>query len=316
MEEADFDAKTSAINLADLGMLEDEATVSMDARALKAQAAKAASFDEEKTSAFNVADLPPEDDEPKRAPQKTLLGHPAPKPGAAVRGGAAPVKRSETLALAPQAAKQAIQSAQSRSSASVGFDEEKTSALSLDDIDKIDALPAKAAPKVAARSAAAVSFDDEKTSALSLDDIDKIDALPSKAPPAKPSALKAAPKQIEESEKTMAVPLDDAIAAIDRGGPSRKPAAVASRGLADAGFQEEKTTAMSLDDIDAIVDAPKKAAAPQAALPARAKAAQAKAPAAKAADIPTGEGFLGSIAYVFQHDALEARMKAGKTPRA
>lgn len=287
--EADADEKTSAINLADMGLEEDEATVSVSSAALKARAATrpAPDYDsDEKTTAFNVADLPPEDDahDAKRPAQKTLLGHPAPKAtgGAAVRGGAAPVRRAETQAIAPSMSRPAPKAPAPH------YDDEKTSALSLDDIDKIDAAPARPAAKFAPPP------QEEKTMAMSLDEINKIDVRPT---PQK--GQKGAPTHLGQDEKTMAVSLDD----IDKIDAAPRRAAARVQEVA----QDEKTTAMSLDDIDKIDAAPrpatfsKRADAPKAQAPQRARAG---APA------QTPDGFLGNIAYLFQADARKARGEA------
>jgi len=298
--EADADEKTSAINLADFGLAEDEATVSVDSAAIKARAAaRAPAHDdgEEKTMAFNVADLPP-DDEPKRTPQKTLLGHPAPKPGAAVRGGAAPIKRQDTLAIAPPS--------RSRPAPAPEVDDEKTSAISLDDIEKIDAAPARPAPKPAAKSPPP---QEERTMAMSLDDVDKIDMRPT---PQRGGAPKK-PAQLEQDEKTMAVSLDD----IDRidAAPKRASARIPSKAEIEA-MQEERTTAMSLDDVDRIdANLAKRKAeaasqAPAGNLPARARAAQASKALSSLGSSAAGEGFVGSIGYLFQADSLAANGQA------
>lgn len=296
--EADADEKTSAINLADMGLNEDEATVSVDAGAIRARAAAKAAVHEdadEKTTAFNLADLPPEDAEPKRAAQKTLLGHPAPKPGgAAVRGGAAPagIRRQETQAIAPSMARPAPRAPAPH------FDDEKTSALSLDDVEKIDAAP----PRPAAKHSPPPQ--EERTMAMSLDDVDRIDMRPTPQ-----RGGKQAPAHIAQDEKTMAVSLDD-IDKIDAA-PRR---AVGRAAAAMEAAQEEKTTAMSLDDVDKIDGnlAKRKAEAPRAAQ-AAGKAPQ-RATAGRATS-QTPDGFLGSIAYLFQGDAREARgesVDAGK----
>ena len=287
--EADADEKTSAINLADMGLDENDATVSVDGGALRARAAARAAVDEEKTTAFNVADLPP-DDEPKRPAQKTLLGHPAPKAtgGAAVRGGAAPVRRAETQAIAPSMTRGGARAPAPH------FDDEKTSALSLDDIEKIDSGSASGRTD-AASSRSARGFpppQEEKTAAMSLDDIDKIDMRPT---PQRGGGK--APAHIAQDEKTMAVSLDD----IDRidAAPRRGGRAASAPEL--EAMQEEKTTAMSLDDIDKIEARP-------AAFSKRADPAPSKAPArAKALGGQTPDGFLGAIAYVFQADARQER---------
>jgi hypothetical protein len=293
--EADADEKTSAINLADMGLNEDEATVSVDSGAIRARAAaKAPVHDDgdEKTSAFNIADLPPEhaQEEIKRQPQKTLLGHPAPRTGSApVRGGAAPApapRRPDVQAVAPASARPAPRAPAPH------YDDEKTSALSLDDIDKIDAAPARPAAK------ASPPPQEERTMAMSLDDVDKIDMRPTPQ-----RGAKQAPAQIAQDEKTMAVSLDDIdkIDAAPRRAAGRAAAPVLSA-------QEERTTAMSLDDIDKIdsnlakrkADAAVKAPAgkvPQRAMPGRAAS-------------QTPDGFLGSIAYQFQADARAARGEA------
>lgn len=317
-EDLDADAKTTAFNLADMGLDQDESTVSVEASSIRPSAARPAPapapaprpaarpapqpVDEEKTTAFNLADLPPEDD--VRAAPSTFVGG-ASKPGAAVRGGAAPAKRNETLALAPSA---------------------------------VRARAPMPAP------------DEEKTSALSLDDIERIDAQP--RPPQKPAALapKAAgklPVQIEESERTMAVPLDDAIAAIDAA-PQKKPVAarIAPKAAEPAEGGDEKTTAMTEDDIARLEEmkrqklAAKAAAAaaaaegspsglraaagaqtPEVASPPKAKpVAKAAAGGAKAAfgkvDLAASEGFIGAVGYAFKHDALEQQMAEGKIAQA
>jgi len=278
---------------------DDEATVSVDSAAIKARAAARAVIDdgEERTQAFNVADLPPED-EPKRAPQKTLLGHPAPKPGAAVRGGAAPVKRADTLAIAPPARPRP-----QFSGAAVGpgaADDEKTSAISLDDIGRIDAAPARPAPSFAAK--ASPPPQEERTMAMSLDDVDKIDMRPT---PQRGGAKK--PFHLEQDEKTQAVSLDD----IDRidAAPKRASARIPSRAELDV-MQEERTTAMSLDDVDKIDGnlAKRKAEAkvPVGKVPARAGKAAA-AMSSLSASSQSADGFLGAIGYVFKADALAAK---------
>ncbi len=296
--EAEADEKTSAISLADFGLGEDEATVSVDSAAIKARAAAKAVIDdgEERTQAFNVADLPP-DDEPKRAPQKTLLGHPAPKPGAAVRGGAAPVKRADTLAIAPPSRPRPQFSG---AAAGPAADDEKTSAISLDDIGRIDAAPARPAPSFGGK--ASPPPQEERTMAMSLDDVDKIDMRPT---PQRGGAKK--PAQLEQDEKTQAVSLDD----IDRidAAPKRASARIPSRAELDA-MQEEKTTAMSLDDVDKIDAnlAKRKAEAqvPAGKVPARANKAAA-AMSSLSASSASADGFLGDIGYLFKADALAAK---------
>ncbi|MCC6624851.1 MAG: hypothetical protein IT385_26615 [Deltaproteobacteria bacterium] len=307
---AEAEDKTSAINLADLGMDEpaEEKTMAIDQEAIKAQAAKLAAAraakaaaaaapppdDSEKTTAFRVEDLPPED-EPKRGPQKTLLGHPSPQrsPGAAVRGGAQPAKRQETLAIAPGSGKPTA----------YNDDADKTSALSLDDIEKIDAAPPRPAPAAkapaAARPAAAPARsapppkaappEDEKTTAFSLDDLDKIDRAP---PPKKPAALAAkAVAQIEEGERTVAVPLDDAIAAIDKAPAPTRAAAAAARAAAE--LEED--------------DAPPPPRRQQAAAPAKAARPAAARAAASADAAMAPDGFFGRIGYYFTADGRAAR---------
>jgi len=314
---AEAEDKTSAINLADLGMEEEDhdKTMSVDPEALKAQAAKLAAAraakaaaavappdDSDKTSAFRLEDLPPED-EPKRGPQKTLLGHPTPRGGgAAVRGGAQPAKRQETLAIAPGSVKPGAPAP-----TAYNDDADKTSALSLDDIEKIDAAPAPkpAAAKPAparpapapARSAAPVPRaappEDEKTTAFSLDDLDKIDNAP---PPKKPAAVAAkAVAHIEESERTVAVPLDDAIAAIDQA-PTPKRAAEAQR----------RAAAAQLEDDDAPPPRRQQAAPAKAAARGGGKAAAARA-AASADALMSPDGFMGKIGYFFTADGKAAR---------
>jgi hypothetical protein len=287
--EADADEKTSAINLADMGLDENEATVSVSSAAIKARAAAKPAADnydaDEKTTAFSLADLPPEDDahDAKRPAQKTLLGHPAPKAagGAAVRGGAAPARRAETQAIAPSMSRPAPKAPAPH------FDDEKTSALSLDDIDKIDAAPARPAAKFSPPP------QEEKTTAMSLDEIDKIDMRPTPQ-----RGQKGAATHLAQDEKTMAVSLDD----IDKIDAAPRRAAGRAQELA----QDEKTTAMSLDDVGKIDAAgpvfSKRAEAPKAQAPQRAKAAAAPA--------QTPDGFLGSIAYLFQADARKARGEA------
>jgi hypothetical protein len=315
--------KTSALDISSLGLDADESTVAADGAGLRARAA-AMPADDEKTTAFNLADLPP-DDEPRRSAQKTLLGYPGQRGGPPVRGGAS--------APAP------------RPAAPPAFEEEKTQAMSVADIAKIDALPprpAKPAPP---------AFEEEKTTAMSIADIAKIDDLPPRPaakPPATPARPQAAPPpprapaparpaQIAEEERTMAVNLDD-FARHDAGRPGarpaaqpvddertmavnledmrpkeppRKPAAIAKasaqapapRAAAVAEVSDEKTTAMSLDDLEKLDTLmPRRRA--EAAAPARSEAPAAGTAGPEMAD---GEGFAGSIAYALQHDAVEAK---------
>jgi len=300
-----------------MGLEDDDATASLEAAALKAKAhapgparpparAPAPEPDEERTTAFSIADLPPEDD--VRPTPSTLVSS---KPGAAVRGGAAPIKRNETLALAPSAARAAVQQAQRAPEPE--FEDEKTAALSVDDIGKIEAMKAA---RIAAKAAAAAA---------------------AQAPAPKPAAAPKAPAHIEENERTMAVSLDDAIAAVDSA-PPKKPSVVkssqaahapAAKGArpAPAAFEDEKTSALSVDDIDKIEAmkaariASKAAATADAAsrgAPVPAKAAAVKASGARSlakVDLAASEGFIGAIGYAFKHDALETQIEAGKIGR-
>ncbi|MFO0748991.1 MAG: hypothetical protein U1F43_25495 [Myxococcota bacterium] len=356
VQEAGAEDKTSAINLADFGLAgEDESTVSVDANTIRAKAAARsapAPEDSEKTTAFRVDDLPPEDDATARGPQKTLLGHPVPRPGAAVRGGAPPVKRQETLAIAPAGRQAAAAVPQDE-------DQDKTSALSLDDVERIDAAPApaKPAPRPAAPAPAPARpapkpapapvpqyEDQDKTSALSLDDIDKIDALPARsaAPVAKPLPKAAPAPAAEENEKTTAFSLDD-LDQIDSAPPPKKPAAVAAKKQIIE--ESEKTMAVPLDDAIAAIDAAPPARAQQAKrAAAAAQAAQAledddappparrsaAAPAQKRASAGKGGGggaaaalasfdaaggFLGNIGYFLTYEGNKAKMDAGLAPQ-
>gem|GEM_PF-2801318 len=324
-DDLDADAKTTAFNIADMGLDDDESTVSVEAEALKAKVpppraaapaqapARAAPApapapraaaprapepepDEERTTAFNIADLPPEDE--VRPNPSTLVSS---KPGAAVRGGAAPAKRNETLALAPSAARAAVQQAHQRSAPAAEPHEDKTVALSMDDVEKIEAMKAA---RIASKAAAAAG-----------------------APAPKPAAAAKMPAHIDEGERTMAVSLDDAIAAVDSS-PPKKPSVVKSSQAAQApaakaarpvpvADQNEKTTAMSLDDIDAIDALPARKPSAELAKKPPAKATPAKASPARAGakfDLGASEGFVGAIGYAFKHDALEAKSAAGLDP--
>jgi len=363
MEDLDSDARTSAFNIADMGLDDDESTVSVAAEALKAKApppraaapapvraaapapvraaapaprAPAPEPEDERTTAFSIADLPPEDE--VRPNPSTLVSS---KPGAAVRGGAAPAKRNETLALAPSAARAVVQQAK----AAAPIDEDKTTAFSMDDVGKIEAMKAA---RIAAKAAVAAPapIDEDKTTAFSMDDVGKIEAMKAariaaKAGVASPSPAPrpaAAPKplaHIEENERTMAVSLDDAIAAVDSS-PPRKPSVVkSSQAAAQAAAsqspipkatrpapvvdQDERTTAMSLDDIDAIDALPPRKAAAEApakgkTLPAKSSPAKAKGARSVQVDLAASEGFIGDIGYAFKHDALEAQGSSALDP--
>jgi len=314
-EDVDSDAKTTAFSIADMGLDVEEPAPVSPRPAPRAAAAPAAQYNDEKTTAFSVADLPPEDDH--RPAPSTLVGSAASRPGAAVRGGAAPAKRQETLALAPGAARAAMQQAQAKPEA---YDEDKTSAISADDIAKLEAMkaarmagkPAAAAPVRPAPKVEA--YDEDKTAAISPEDVAKLEAMKAARGGGKPAA-KAPPAQISQDERTVAVPLDDAIAAIEAA-PARKPSAAGKpqRAAAPVVSQDEKTTAMSIDDIDAIDAAPPRRAAamPDTVSPVKAKAAAGRG---AALDLEASEGFVGAIGYAFKHDALDAQMKAGKVGR-
>ena len=339
IEEAEPEAKTTAINLADLGLDSDEATVSVDADAIRAKASlrpapparpqparpapAAAEEVEEKTTAFRVEDLPPHEEEPKRPPQKTLLGHPAPKPGAAVRGAPAPAKRQETVALAkaPIAA------------AAAPDDGEATTAMNMDDM----------LARIETDNAPAEEEADEKTSALSLDDIASLEegrakmqrqaaamaaggarpapaaAKPAPVRPAPAAKPAPAPVAIAEDERTMAVSLEDMPAPVRRAPAKAAPAAraPAPEPVEDDMVEVEEVAPPTKFKAK---PAPGKAA-PGAAKPGMKPAAKAagggkfRAPAASSADVPSGEGFVGAIRYALAYGGLEAQMEAGVIPQ-
>jgi hypothetical protein len=195
--------------------------------------------------------------------------------------------------------------------------------MSLADIDKIDALPPRPAPKPglapgarpapAQQSAAPAAkpaparppahiAEDERTMAVNLDDLAKVEAARTGGP------SRPMPSHIAEDERTMAVNLDD----VKLNELPRKPAALAKAAAKaparapDAELSDEKTTAMSLDDIEKL----------EVALPRRrAEAAPAQAPAKQAArgpEMSEEAGFGGDIAYALEHDAVEAQLASGK----
>lgn len=209
-------------------------------------------------------------------------------------------------------------------------DDEKTAAFNIDDMGLGD--------------------DDEKTAAFSISDLPLEDAPPVRQPQRtlvghpilpKASAPRAAPVRSvperavtgrptpfaelsSQDEATQAMNVDEMLAAID-----------------DHDDNDEKTSALSLDDIQQLNIAPPRAAAratarddlidadqptvgvkldrPIASAPVRGPApAKAAVPARPIAsdDIPSGEGFLGSIVYFFRYESLKSRAARGEVPKS
>lgn len=173
-EELEDDAKTQAFNIADMGLDDDD----------------------EKTAAFNIDDLPLDDAPPARQPQRTLVGHPvspkaarpAPTRSAPVRsapvrsGSAAPAAPAEAT---PDEATQAMD--MSAMLAAVDDDgDEKTAAISLDEIQAMNAVAAR--PRGKAAEAADLIGANDKTLAMQLDK--PIEELAAPSAPPKAAAAK------------------------------------------------------------------------------------------------------------------------------
>lgn len=173
--EPEDDAKTQAFSIADMGLDDDG---------------------DEKTTAFNFSDLPPEDAPSQgRQPQRTLVGHPvspsvrpAPVRSAPVRSAAPPApSRPAPAAAAPAQDEATVAMNVDAMLAAMDDDgDEKTSAMSLDEIEQLEAskkarMVAKATP-----SADLIGAND-KTHAVTVADVR--DAFAAPAP--KPAAPKA-----------------------------------------------------------------------------------------------------------------------------
>jgi len=228
---AEDEEKTSAINLADVN-LDDLDEAPMPAAAAPSKKLGTRDFvddDNEKTNALNLADvnLDDIDSAPMPRPQPAAPGRPAPAAGRPTPAPRTPPGSSHTR---PQPGRPAPRAAAPLAAAD---EDEKTSALSLDEVERAararPAAPAAAPAKRTAPPARQAPVDEEKTSALSLDELD-LDALDaglhrkSAAPPpraapkapaptptaAKPVAKSAAPPPKEpEVDKTTAVSMDD-----------------------------------------------------------------------------------------------------------
>ncbi|MBK9129492.1 MAG: FHA domain-containing protein [Phycisphaerales bacterium] len=226
---ADDEEKTGAINLADVNLDDlDEAPLPVAKPASKLGSKSFVDDDNEKTNAINLADvnLDDLDEAPMPRPQPAAPGRPAPAAGRPTPAPRTPPGSSHTR---PQPGRPAPRPAAPQAAA----DDEKTSALSLEEVERADrARPAAPAPAPAKRTAAPARpapVDEEKTSALSLDEMD-LDALDAglhrksaapppravgKAPAPTPTAAKpvaktpAPPPKEPEVDKTTAVSMDD-----------------------------------------------------------------------------------------------------------
>jgi len=135
------DEKTAAFSIEDMGLDDD---------------------DDEKTAAFNINDLPLDDAPPARQPQRTLVGHPVLPKATAPR--AAPVRSTPPRAVTGRPTPAQDLASQDEATQAMNVDamlaaieadddgDEKTSALSLEDIKKLNMAPPRAAMKATAKA--------------------------------------------------------------------------------------------------------------------------------------------------------------------